>query len=64
MRFLTMPLVHLHLHLYTESWIEKTGYTEDADTPKIDALHEVNAYIRESGWDCCQSGLEMVLDGS
>ena len=29
----SMPFVHLYyLHLHSESWIEKTGYTEDADT--------------------------------
>ena len=28
-----MPFVHLYyLHLHSESWIEKTGYTEDVDT--------------------------------
>ena len=29
--------------------VEKTGYIEDADTSKLEAFREANAYIRESG---------------
>lgn len=44
-----MSLVYLYLHLHSEGWIEKTGYTEDADTPKLEVFPEAYAYIREGG---------------
>lgn len=35
-----MPLVHPHLHFHLESWIEQTGFTENADTSKLEAFSE------------------------